>query len=75
MQGWKPCSARVGENLNSLIPSREKLIGIDDDEGAAAAGQDRASGIEDRGGMSEAASAFADFMGFDAERLVQRDWP
>ena len=51
----------------------EDFFGIHDDKDAAASGEEVATCIEDFGDVGQTAAALAEFAGFDAEGLVQRD--
>jgi len=58
----------------ALSGATKYVLMIDDDEYAAAAGEDSSLLVTDLGGMSEAATALAEVPRPDFEKTVQRNW-
>ena len=66
LRNWE----RQGWGNRSLQFSSKNSFGIDDFEDAAAAGEDGPLLIDDFGCVGQAAAAFMELVGFDAQRLV-----
>lgn len=53
----------------------KNMMRIDDHEDAATAGENRSLVVEDLGSAVKSAAALADLTGFNAQRLMERNWP